>query len=363
MSAILPSIASRELLCRHFGACGGCTLQNLTARDYRDLKRNKILDALARSGLGSAFLEDVVNVPPRSRRRATLKVLKKSGEVQIGFHALRSHAIVDMRECLVLTSGLFETTQCLGRTLAAILREGEGVDLYVFEADNGFDLDISLNRKLALDIFAEIAAFAPKLNIIRMTASSDLLYQAAAPEVRFGKARVKPPPRAFLQPTREGEAVLQSRVLETVGKARNVVDLFSGCGTFALPVAENAKVHAVDSDGSFLEAFAAAARTTSGLRPVTIERRDLFKHPLTAQELNRFDTAILDPPRAGALAQAKMLAKSDLKRIAYVSCDAASFARNAEVLADGGFRLAWIVGVDQFLWSAHIELAAAFTRE
>jgi 23S rRNA (uracil1939-C5)-methyltransferase len=190
-----------------------------------------------------------------------------------------------------------------------------------------------------------------------------LLYQSAAPEISFGKARVKLPPNAFLQPTREGEVILQARVTEAVGKARKIADLFSGCGTLALPLAERAQIHAVDADSPMLMALAEAARATAGLKPIAAEKRDLFKRPLTAAELNRFDAAVLDPPRAGALAQVNNLSSSRLRRIAYVSCDAASFARDARVLIDGGFRLDWLVGVDQFLWSAHIELAAAFTRD
>jgi 23S rRNA (uracil1939-C5)-methyltransferase len=190
-----------------------------------------------------------------------------------------------------------------------------------------------------------------------------LLYETAAPEVQFGKARVKLPPNAFLQPTREGEALLQGRVAEAVGRARHIADLFSGCGTFTLPLTEKAQVHAVDADRRMLDALAAGARATPGLKPLSTERRDLFKHPLAAAELGRFDAVVLDPPRAGALVQVKQVSQSRVPRIAYVSCDAASFARDARVLIDGGFRMDWIVGVDQFLWSAHVELAAAFSRQ
>ena len=157
--------------------------------------------------------------------------------------------------------------------------------------------------------------------------------------------------------------MLQQRVLETMGKAKAVVDQFSGCGTFTLPLAERARVHAVDSDAPMLEALAEAARATPGLKPISTEKRDLFRRPLQPKELDRFDAAVFDPPRAGALAQAKMLDLSGIKRIAYVSCDAASFARDGRALTDGGFRLDRVLGVDQFLWSAHIELAAAFSRD
>jgi 23S rRNA (uracil1939-C5)-methyltransferase len=350
-------------VCRHFGACGGCTLQHLAPEAYRDSKRNLILDAFARRGISLPPLREIVSVPPCSRRRATLKLKKRDSETRIGFHAPRSHDLVDIHECHVLTPGLFRLARALCELLSTALREGEDAELYMVDSDNGFDLAVAWKRPITPDLMARIAAAAPRLGLVRVTAGRELLYQSAAPEISFGKVRVKLPPNAFLQPTREGEAILQARVTEAVGKARKIADLFSGCGTFALPLAERAQIHAIDADGPMLKALAAAARATPGLKPVATERRDLFKRPLTAADLNRFDAAVLDPPRAGALPQVNNLSSSRLQRIAYVSCDAASFARDARVLIDGGFRLDWLVGVDQFLWSAHIELAAAFARD
>jgi 23S rRNA (uracil1939-C5)-methyltransferase len=350
-------------VCRHFGACGGCALQHLAPDTYRDSKRELILDALAGHGISDPPLKEIICVPPGSRRRATLKLKKANGETRIGFHAPRSHDLVDIQECHVLTPGLFRLAQGLRDLFAAVLPEGEGAEVYMIDADNGFDVALSWTRLLTPDLTTRIAAAAPQLGVVRVTAGRELLYQSTAPEISFGKARVRLPPSAFLQPTREGEAILQARVGEAVGSARKITDLFSGCGTFALPLAERAQIHAIDADGPVLAALASAARSTSGLKPVATEKRDLFKRPLTVPELNRVDAAVLDPPRAGALAQVNNLSSSRLERIAYVSCNAASFARDARVLIDGGFRLDWLVGVDQFLWSAHIELAAAFARE
>ncbi|HEX3653445.1 MAG TPA: methyltransferase domain-containing protein [Rhizomicrobium sp.] len=350
-------------ICRHFGACGGCALQDLAPAVYLETKRKMIVEALARQGISDPPLREVVTVPPRSRRRATLKLQKQNDETQIGFHAARSHAVVDMRECHVLTLGLFCLAQQLRDLFAKLLHDAETADLYVVEAENGFDLSISWNRKITPELIAGIAAAAPKLNIIRVTSGAELLYESGVPEITFGKARVKLPPNAFLQPTREGEAMLQAAVIEAAGKARKVADLFCGCGTFSLALAQRAQVHAVDADASMLGVLADAARKTSRIKPVSTEKRDLFRNPLTKLELNRFDAVVLDPPRAGALAQVKQLSSSGVPRIAYVSCDAASFARDARVLIDGGFRLDWVMGIDQFLWSAHIELAAAFSRK
>jgi 23S rRNA (uracil1939-C5)-methyltransferase len=291
-----------------------------------------------------------------------LKLQKTGGDTRIGFHAPRSHTLIDIRECHVLTPGLFQLAQGLRETFSGLVREGESVDLYMVEAENGFDLAITWTRKSTPEIVQQLAAAAHMLGLLRITRGSELLYETAAPAVRFGRAQVKLPPNAFLQPTREGETVLQTHVAEAVGRARTIADLFCGCGTFILPLAEKAQMHAVDADRPMLDALAAGARATPGLKPVSTECRDLFKHPLTAAELNRYGAVVLDPPRAGALVQVKQVSQSRVPRIAYVSCDAASFARDARVLSDGGFRLDWIVGVDQFLWSAHIELAAAFSR-
>ena len=349
-------------ICRHFGACGGCAWQDLSPTAYAEHKRALILDALARQGLPETALREIVSVPPQSRRRASLKLQNLAEQARIGFHAPRSHELVDITECHVLTPGLFKLAQGLRALFSKLLHEGETAELYVVEAENGFDLAISTKRKAAPEVTAQFATAAPKLNVIRVTSGDSLLYESAAPEVTFGKARVQLPPNAFLQPTREGEGILQAHAAEAVGKAKRIADLFSGCGTFTLPLAERAQVHAVDADAAMLGALAGAARRTSGLKPVTTEARDLFKRPLISAELARFDAVVLDPPRAGAHAQATMLSKSKVQRIAYISCDPASFARDARVLIDGGFKLNWIVGVDQFLWSAHIELAASFSR-
>ncbi len=184
----------------------------------------------------------------------------------------------------------------------------------------------------------------------------------AQPAVMLGKAKVTLPPGAFLQPTRPGEAALQRFVQEALSGAKRIVDLFAGCGTFALVLAERARVHAVEFDGPMLDALSGAARATSGLKPVTLEKRNLFKRPLTETELGEFDAVCLDPPRSGALAQVQNLAPARIKRVAYVSCDADTFARDARVMIEGGYSLTAVLPVDQFLWSSHIELAASFRR-
>lgn len=299
---------------------------------------------------------------PATRRRATLKAKKGEGGVALGFHAAGTHDICDLHECLVLTPRLVALVPRLREMLEALLRAGDFAELRLADTDGGVDLSLRWQRGSDAATVAELARWAAKLKLARVARHAETLIELARPSMRLGKAEMFLPSEAFLQPTREGEAALQSFVLAALAGARHVADLFSGCGTFALALAERARVHAVEIDAAMLGALAAAARTTPGLKPVTTEKRNLFRRPLSEAELSAFDAVCLDPPRAGALAQAKSLARAKVRRIAYVSCDADSFARDARLLIDGGYRLACVLPVDQFLWSDHIELAASFER-
>jgi 23S rRNA (uracil1939-C5)-methyltransferase len=348
-------------LCRHFGICGGCAHQDKTDADYRALKRGLVLDALARHEIDTA-VEDIVEVPPATRRRATLKAMKGEGGVALGFHAAGTHDISDLYECLVLTPRLVALVPRLREMLEALLRAGEFAELRLADTDGGVDLSLRWQKASDAATVAELARWAAKLKLARVARHGETSVELARPSVRLGKAELFLPSEAFLQPTREGEAALQSFVLAALPGAKHVADLFAGCGTFALALAERARVHAVEIDAAMLEALAAAARVTSGLKPVTTEKRNLFRRPLTEAELAAYDAVVLDPPRAGALAQVHTLARSKVKRIVYVSCDAETFARDARVLIDGGYRLARVLPVDQFLWSSHIEVASSLER-
>ena len=272
-------------------------------------------------------------MPPGTRRRAVFKIARKDGATQVGFHALKSHRIVDMHECLVLTPALVALASRLRALMNVLLAEGQHAEAHVTEADNGIDIGFRANVQLKPALAATLAKAAPQMGVIRILWNGGLAFESASPIVRFGKADVKLPAESFLQPTRAGEEALLSRVLEATKGAKAIADLFAGCGTFTLPLAERARVHAVEKDQAMLDALLAAAKATSGLKPVTAARRDLFKIPLNSVELNRFDAVTLDPPRAGAQAQAVQLAGSKVARIVYVSCDAASFARDARILA------------------------------
>jgi 23S rRNA (uracil1939-C5)-methyltransferase len=347
-------------LCRHFGTCGGCTLQDMREDEYLSHKRSLVTDALSRQGIACDVFE-VFAVPPGTRRRATLKAIKRNGAVEIGFHAEKSHAIVDLRECPVLRPKLTALIQALRDMLKEILADGEDAELKLTDTATGPDLSLRWKRGDDADTVSALARWAEKLNLARVSRHGETMVELAKPMVRLGVAEVPLSSEAFLQPTEEGQSRLQEFVVVSLAKSKRVADLFSGCGTFSLPLAEFHKVHAVDIEAEQLAALAVGARTP-GHKSVSTEKRNLFKRPLSESELDGFDAVCLDPPRAGAEEQAKALAKSKVKRIAYVSCDPGSFARDAAILIGGGFSLMRVQPVDQFLWSDHIELAGKFLR-
>jgi len=313
-----------------------------------------------KAGVAADVLAPVI-VPPRSRRRAVFKIKSLPEGLHIGFHAAKSHTVIDMHHCDVLTPGVFALVAGLRERLEPLFGVGEMAELHVTEAETGFDCALRWRAGLTPALTTALSSALAGLGIARLTMGRDMVFETVSPRVTLGGVPVILPPGPFLQPTREGEAALQDRVLGIAGKAKAVADLFAGVGTFALPLAAKAKVHAVEQDQAALKALVQAARSP-GLKPVTTEARDLFKRPLTAVELAPYDAVVLDPPRAGAEAQARVLAKSRVPVIAYVSCDAASFARDAAILSAGGYKIGPVTPIDQFLWSSHIELAAGFVR-
>jgi 23S rRNA (uracil1939-C5)-methyltransferase len=349
-------------LCRHFTVCGGCVSQDVPPDLYRAQKRDQVVQALARAGLENVTVKEAVQVPLHSRRRAVFKIKSLAEGLHIGFHAAKSHTIVDMHQCEILAPGLFALVGELRRRLETLFGVGEAAELHVTECDNGFDAAFRWSRTLTPGLTTSLSRALGDIGIIRLVLGNETVFETTAPLVTLAGVPVKPPPHAFLQPTREGESLLQEKVLALVPKAKSIADLFSGCGTFSLSLAKRAKIHAVEHEKAMLAALAEAARRVPGLKPVTTEARDLFKRPLTAPELNGFEAVVLDPPRAGAEAQARLLAASKIRRIAYVSCDAASFARDAKILCDAGFMPGPVTPVDQFLFSTHIELVGGFHR-
>ena len=346
--------------CPHFGTCGGCSLQDLPPADYAAAKRAAVQNALMKAGLDAEVLAPII-VPPRSRRRAVFKIKSLPAGLHIGFHAAKSHTVIDMHHCDVLTPGLFALVGKLRQRLEPLFGVGEAAELHVSETETGFDCAFRWRPGVTPALAATLSSSLSGLGIARLTMGRDLVFETAVPTVHLAGVPVALPVNPFLQATAEGESALQARVLEIVGKAKAVADLFAGVGTFALALAKRTKVHAVEQDQVALKALAQAAKS-KGLKPVTTEVRDLFHQPLTSAELTPYDAVVLDPPRAGAEAQVRALIKSKVPVIAYVSCNASSFARDAAVLTGGAYKIGPVTPIDQFLWSSHIELVAGFTR-
>ena len=349
-------------LCAHFGVCGGCVSQDMDPSAYATAKRQIVVDALTRAGV-EGDVQAIISVAPGTRRRAVLKAHKHDGRIDLGFHAARTHSIVDMQECLLITPALAAVVAPLREMLDRIFVDGHQADLHLTDTETGLDISVKSNAKLTPAITAELARSASRLNVARIIWKAEIALELAAPTVRFGGVAVRIPPEAFLQASYEGEALLQARVLEFLKGAKHIADLFAGCGTFTLPLAQASKVHAVELEAVPLLALAAAVRGATGLKPVSTEKRDLFKLPLGPVDLKPYDAVLLDPPRAGAAAQVSELARSKIRRIAYVSCNADSFARDAAVLINAGYRMGPVTPIDQFLWSSHIELVTGFERD
>ena len=357
-------VASAERIapiCPHFGICGGCALQHWTTERYRDWKRGLVVEAMRQAGLDAA-VDPLVDAHGEGRRRAVFHASRRAKDVlKVGFTAAGTHDIVAIDRCPILAPGLdgaVRAAWAIAETLGAI---GKPLDIQFTASDAGLDVDVRGSGTLATRMTGVLARVAAQHRLARLTRHGELVIQHAVPTLTMGRATVALPPGAFLQATAAGEATLARIVADHVGDARAAADLFCGVGPFALRLAERAKVTAADADEAAIAALRAAAKT-SGLKPVTAERRDLFRRPLLAHELDRLDVVVFDPPRQGAEAQARALATSKVPVIVAVSCNAATFARDAAILVAGGYRLASVTPVDQFRYSAHVEIVARLTR-
>ena len=347
--------------CRHFKSCGGCQLQHASDSFVAGWKVDVVRTALAAQGL-QTDLPPVLTSPAASRRRAAFSARRTKKSATVGFHARGSDVIIDIPDCQLVHPDLRAARPALAAlTTLGASRKAE-LNITVTRFDQGLDVAISGGKPLDGPLRAALAQHMAEHRYARLSWNGEVIAMQTPPLQRFGNAAVTPPPGSFLQATDAGEAALVRSVQNVIGSARKVVDLFSGCGTFSLPLSRRAEVHAVEGEAEMTAALDAGWRRAEGLKKLTHEARDLFRRPLLVDELNRFDAAVIDPPRAGAEAQVAELAKSALKTIAYVSCNPISFARDAAHLSANGYRLEFVQTVDQFRWSTHIELIAGFTR-
>jgi 23S rRNA (uracil1939-C5)-methyltransferase len=342
--------------CRHFPECGGCQLQQADDDVYRGYLVSRIETALAQHGLTTEIRDPHLS-PPNSRRRATLKALKAGGRVLVGFNSEKSHRIVDMRECHILRPELFALVQPLRELLGLLLPPKRGAEAQLTLVDQGVDVLLRNVQAQGLEAVEALAGFASAQRVGRLSVDSgDGPETVLAPEsvtITLSGTAVAFPVGAFLQATGDGEAALVEAVREGSGDAPSVADLFAGLGTFALAARAGYAAEA---------SLASAAALKRAAPSIAVEHRDLYRRPLDSTELKPFDAVILDPPRAGAAEQVRELAASSVPSITYVSCNPATFARDARLLVDGGYMLDWVKPVGQFRWSTHVELAACFSR-
>lgn len=362
IEAVLEASPERaEPPCSHFGRCGGCLLQHWQLEPYFAFKRALVVEALAREGI-VAQVAPLVDAHGAGRRRVILHARQYGARTVVGFAERRSHAMVPIEACPVLAPSLADALPAARAVAQALAPLKKPLDIQVTESATGLDLDVRGSGPLPPAQFAEVAAIAERFRLARLTRHGELVLQRAAPVALMGRAPVELPPAAFLQATAEGEAVLSARVRDATCGAKRVADLFAGVGTFALRLAEAHRVAAYESHAGAMAALLKAGKATPGLKGIEGEARDLFRRPLMAKELAAFDAVVIDPPRQGAEAQARELAQSPVPRLVYVSCNVATFARDARLLLDGGFRLEGVTPVDQFRYSPHVELVGLFRR-
>lgn len=360
---IEPAEAREEPLCPHFGECGGCVVQHGSDDLVAEWKTGLIRSSLAARGIDDVPIRPIVISPPASRRRITATARRTRKTVQIGFHAAQSDRIVPIGSCIVARPELIALLPALEElvTLAAS-RKGE-VRLALTHTEGGVDLAISDAKEVDGPGRALLAGAANRAGVARLSWNGDVAITRSPPTVTFGETRVELPPGGFLQATEEGEEALVAAATEAVGTASLVADLYAGSGTFALPLAATADIRAFEADAGAIAALDQAWRGAARLRHVDARQRNLVRRPLLPAEFKGVDAVVIDPPRAGARTQFEHLATSGVPRIASVSCNPATFARDARILIDGGYRLDWVQPVDQFRWAAHVELAAQFSRD
>ncbi|VWX57149.1 class I SAM-dependent RNA methyltransferase [Sphingorhabdus sp. 109] len=350
--------------CQHFQSCGGCSLQHLDAESYARFLTERVAYALEGQGVVAGKLHPPQISQPRSRIRASLRAAKLGDQFKLGFSGAGSHRIVDLKQCEIMAPELMALLPPLRSFLKKAARRKHDMNIEMTLIDQGIDLLISNYEPEGLEQREALSAFAQKNGLARLSVDGgygpETQWEPEPVTVTLGGTVVGFPHSSFLQPTREGQQALVAAMRETVGDARLVADLFAGLGTFTLALGPDQKVYAAEGARDAIGSLKMAANHST--RQIFCEHRDLFRRPLSVEELNRFNAVILDPPRAGARDQILQLAQSDVAKICYISCNPASFARDAKQLCDAGYKLDQVWPVGQFLWSTHVELVSSFSR-
>lgn len=348
--------------CPLYGVCGGCAVQTLAHEKYLVWKRELLVEALHAARI-ETDVRSCIDAHGAGRRRAVFHArIDARGRAIVGFMRARAHEIIPIETCPLFSSGLARAPRAAQAIAQALVGLGKPLDIATTATDAGLDVDIRGAGKLEFDVAQNLIALASTHDLARLSNHGVALIERRQPLLNIGRAAIALPAGGFLQATEAGERALADLVLAELKSERRIADLFAGVGTFALRLAEHADIHAVEQDQPALTALSKAARGAAGLRRITTEARDLFKRPLLRAELAIYDAIVFDPPRAGAEAQARELAASDVPLVIAVSCNAQTFARDARLLADGGYALECATPVDQFRFSAHVEIVGVFRR-
>ncbi len=347
--------------CPHFTDCGGCALQHWQKPAYESWKRQKLIDVLAARGI-EAEVGPLVPSAEHARRRVTLSARQTESGPVLGYHAALSSRIVPIESCVIADRAIVDALPHLRQLVLLLAQDSKPFSLVVTASRTGLDIAISDLPALSGARRQAAADFTMKARFARLSLDGEILIEPQKPIVAFGAVEVTPPPGGFLQATTEAEETMAALVGDHMKGAKTIADLFAGCGTFALRLARFATVHAVEGDAPSLAGLDRGFRFGDKLKRVTTEKRDLFERPLTWKELKTFDGVVFDPPRAGAEAQCRQLAKSDVPKIAAVSCNPTTLARDLAILIEGGYRLKSVMPVDQFLWSPHLEAVALLEK-
>lgn len=348
--------------CPHFGVCGGCAIQHWETERYRAWKRDIVVTTLAQDGI-ACEVAPLVDAHGAGRRRITLHARMGTHEVlKVGFAAVSSHDIVPIDRCPILDPHLDGAVEAAWAVAEPLIGVGKPLDIQVTATAVGLDVDVRGSGPVSTKLIGKLSEVAKQHGLARLTRHGELVLMRTTPVITVGTAQVALPPGSFLQATVAGEETLAALVVDHCKRAKHVADLFCGVGPFALRLAEKSRVTAFDSDAGSIAALQAAVKATPGLKPLKAEMRDLFRRPLVPQELRDYDTVVFDPPRQGAQAVATHLASSKIPTVVAVSCNVATFARDAKILIDGGYKIDGVTPVDQFRHTPHVELVARFRR-
>ncbi|MEE9454949.1 MAG: class I SAM-dependent RNA methyltransferase [Paracoccaceae bacterium] len=356
-----PSEHRVKAPCPHFKSCGGCMLQHASDAFVARWKGEVIGKALRAQGLSYTQLTTITS-PARTRRRATFAGRRGKKAVMVGFHGRASGTIIPIPSCTLLHPDIMAAHPAMAALTVMGASRKAAIALAITQSPAGLDIAVSGAKDADGPMMAELGHLVEAHKLARLSWNGEVIAMRAHPVQTFDDIPVTPPPGAFLQATAAGQSALIDTVRAAVGPADTIVDLFAGCGTFSLPLAKQAQVLAVEGDADLLHALDAGWRSAHGLKTLKTSKRDLFRNPMLAEELSPYAAAIIDPPRPGAKAQCQALAQSGVPRIAYVSCNPITFARDAKILTDAGFTIDWVQPIDQFRWSTHVELVAAFVR-